>query len=149
MFRVSRKYPYQPQGRSLEFPRGRPGPQMPKCLFKGMYVKLNWKFQGGGGWNHTIALSWSKGQHDNKSIHVRIGIITWFWVQFGINKHKQIFQTKKIAQAHRASAICNLQLSALYLFHIAQKNHVITCLIIHLKICVYFLTSECLAWTKL
>ena len=33
----------------------------------------------------------------------------WFRVQFGINKHEQIFQRlQKIARAHRASAICSL-----------------------------------------
>ena len=45
----SRKYPYPPQGRSLEIPRGK---GVSKCkLFKGKYeqMKLNWKFLGGGG----------------------------------------------------------------------------------------------------
>ena len=42
----SKKYPYPPQGRSLEIPRGR-GSQKPKFLKESM--KLNWKFLGGGG----------------------------------------------------------------------------------------------------
>ena len=38
-----------------------------------------------------------------------VQVITWFRVQFGINKHKKIFyKTNKIAWAHRASAICGL-----------------------------------------
>ena len=36
-------------------------------------------------------------------------VITWFQVQFGINKHKWIFlKTNKIALACRVSAICGL-----------------------------------------
>jgi len=36
-------------------------------------------------------------------------IIKWFRVEFGINKHKQIFlRLQKIAQVCRASAICSL-----------------------------------------
>ena len=38
-----------------------------------------------------------------------VSVITWFQVQFGINKHKWIFlKTNKIARARRVSAICGL-----------------------------------------
>ena len=46
VLRSSRKYPYPPQGRSLEIPRRR-GISNAK-ISKGKYeLKLNWKFQGG------------------------------------------------------------------------------------------------------
>ena len=39
---------------------------------------------------------------------IRHSIITWFWVRFGVKKHKQIFQTKKLQKPIRWSAICSL-----------------------------------------
>ena len=64
----NRKYPYPPQERSLEIPRGR-GSQKPKHLKKSM--KLNWKFQGewvgGGGSNQKKPSMWGAGGKNQKN----------------------------------------------------------------------------------
>ena len=54
-------------------------------------------------------------------------VITWFRVQFGINKHEYIFsKTNKIARPRGASAICGLwkNLQALIYPRLHEKNHV-------------------------
>ena len=72
---------------------------------------------------------------------VCIRVITWFRVQFGINKHEQIFQRlQKIARARRASAICSLWKICECLFIPNCTRKIIWLLVnnIHAKIWVWF-----------
>ena len=47
-------------------------------------------------------------------------------MEFGINKHKEIFKTNKSALAHRASALCSLWKISTFLSYIKQNFHTLS-----------------------